>query len=964
MLLFEYNTNPSLNLRLLRKWKLFGLLPGSLAEHIKLMKKIKISIKRSSFFILIATATFTMLAISILWIVTEIVKSRKNLTNEKTAYQTEQRKLLKDEVKTVVSIINFSRKYSDIKSIDELQDKILNYVSSIRLNHGGYLFINTYDGRALIFDGVKIIGEKDIKNMTDPDGLKLFEIELKTINNPDGGYFSYKFKRLDSFNPVPKLSYVYGYSDWEWIIGAGIYLDDINLFVQDTKNQYQAILFKKILYIVLLFIILLIVVVVVSISLSGFIRREFAVFMSFLNKKTNGNSFIDFNMLHVKEFRELAHSVNAMIHKRRVAEQLLKKERDKAHKYLDVAEVIILALDTKGNVTLINKKGCETLGLTEADIIGKNWFANFVPPEAKHKLSTRFSKVLSGSTKLKFQNNENQIVTRSGEHRLISWQNTLLYDINDKISGSLSSGHDITEGRIIETSYFESEEKYKLLFEKTSDPVLIIGRNDTFIDCNDAAIGILKLNDKQEIIGSHLSSLSPTKQPDGSLSIVKANEMIDKARNEGYNRFEWLHIDKNKKSFYVDASLTLIPISGAEYLYVVWRDISEKKKQDKELIIAKEKAEQSDNIKTSFLHNMQHEIRTPLNTMMGFSQLLRQKDVDSEEIDGYYDAIISSGNQLNKIIDDIIDFSKLQSGFILSTSQTTELKTLLSEIYKEKYSNVSNKPIKFIINTCTSNNNTVVETDVKRLKQIIDHLIDNAFKYTEEGVVEFGYNISAKHITFHVSDTGVGIEKKYFKSIFERFTRLTHKNSEMLYGGNGLGLSISKAILGFLGGKIWVESKVGKGSKFLFTIPYKPVEISYKVQEESLGRSNISIVTNNKSVFTRISKTLHKTGIKFTHIKTGVEAIEFCQKNYKTDLMIMDINLSEMNGLIATKAIKAFKDELPIIALITDDNKDITKEDALIAGCNDYINMSQTDHDIQLTISIYLETNILALTNS
>ena len=903
-----------------------------------------------------------MFSISFLWIVTEIVKSKRNLADAKISYQAEQRELLKDEVKTLVSIIDFSRTYMDFNSNDELQDKILNYVSTIKLSHGGYLFINTYDGHALIYDGVKIIGEKDIKNTIDPDGLNLFEIELETINNPDGGYFSSTFKRLDSFDPVPKLSYVYGYKDWEWIIGAGIYLDDIDLFVQNTKNQYRAILFKKVLYIVLLFVILLIIVIVVSNSLSGFVRREFLVFMSYLNKKSETDSYIDFSRLRLQEFRVLAHSVNAMINKRREAEQLLKVERDNAHNYLNVAGVIMLALDRKGNVTLINKKGCETIGLDEEDIIGKNWFGNFVSPADKHKLSTRFSKVISGNNKLKFDNSENQIITKSGEHRMISWQNSLLYDKNNKISGSLSSGHDITEGRLLEASYFESEEKYKLLFEKTSDPVLIIGSSNTFIDCNDAAVDILKFNDKKEIIGANLNDLSPTKQPDGSLSIVKADEMIAKARQEGYNRLEWLQKDKNNNTFYVDVSFTLIPISGDEYLYVVWRDISEKKKQAQELIIAKEKAEQSDNIKSSFLHNMQHEVRTPLNTIMGFSQLLKQKDLNEVEIEGYFDAIISSGNQLNKIIDDIIDFSKLQSGFILSSNKTIELKTLLSETFKENYHNINNKPIKFILNTCTSNNNTVIETDLKRLKQIIDHLVDNAFKYTSEGVVELGYNISVNDITFYVSDTGVGIDKKHFKSIFDRFTRLTHKDPEMLYGGNGLGLSISKAILGFLGGKIWVESEIGKGSKFFFTIPYKPIEVSYKTQKKSFGSSTISVVTNNKSRFTRISKAVRETGAKLIHITSGIEAVEFCQKDYKTDLMIMDINLSEMNGIIATKAIKAFKNELPIIALITAEKTNMTKEDALIAGCDDYITMSQSDKDIQLIVSLYLKTDILALT--
>jgi len=923
------------------------------------MGKVKISIRRSSFFILLATASFTMFSISALWVMTEVLKSKRKLHEITESYETEQRIILKREVKKVASLINYSRKYNTEKTTVELQNEILDYVSSIRLRHGGYIFINTYGGRALIFDGVKIIGEKDITNLTDPDGLKLFDVELDLAGSHDGGYFHYKFKRLDTFKPVPKLSYVIGYNDWEWIIGAGIYLDDLNLIIQDSKNQYQAILFKKVLYIVILFIVLLFLLIGVSMVLHGYIKNEFNVFMSFFNKPLDENSIIERNKLQVEEFKELAHSANVMIKQRRVAEKLLKQERDRAHKYLNVADVIILALDTWGVVTLINNKGCETLGYDEKYIVGKNWFSNFVPLADKQNLASRFSKIMTSENKIEFDNGENNIITRSGQERLISWQNTLLIDDNGNITGSLSSGQDITERRNVEASYFESEEKYKLLFEKTSDPVLLIGRHDTFIDCNDAAVTILGLKNKEELIGTHPDDLSPVKQPDGGLSITKAGKMIEKARREGFNRFEWLHINKNKEPFFVDVSLTSIPISGVEYLYVVWRDISEKKEQDKELIIAKEKAEQSDNIKTSFLHNMQHEIRTPLNAMMGFSQLLKNNGLDHEEAEEYFEAIINSGNQLNKIIDEIIDFSKLQSGFILINNQNTELKNLLVNIFKEHYPIIHSKPVKFTINVCPSEEISVINTDVQRLLQIVGNLIDNAFKFTEKGTVELGYKISDNDITFYVTDTGVGIEEKYFSSIFDKFSRLTHNSSEKLYGGNGLGLSISKSVLDFLGGKIWVESEINRGSKFSFTIPYRPLSISEEFKNECLDGNNITIVTSKKANFNLLSKVLENTGVNLIHIKKSVEAIEFCQNNYKTDLMIMDINLSGMNGITTTKAIKAFNKELPIVALITNGDENITKEDALVAGCDDYICLSQTETVIKLTLSLYLKTDIL-----
>ena len=924
------------------------------------MSKIKISIRKSSFFIILAVATFTMSAISTLWIVTEIIKSNNKLSEISKSYEPEQRVALKREVNTIVSLINFSRNNKHNKSKEQLQDEILTYVSTIRLNHGGYIFINTYNGLSLIFDGVKIIGEKDIRNITDPDGLKIFDIEFNIVQNPDGGYFKYKFKRLDTFKPVPKLSYVLGYNDWEWIIGAGVYLDDLNTVFQNKKNEFQATLFKKVLHIIILFVVLLFVLVAVTLVLHGFIIKEFDVFMSFFNKTPKDDAFIERNKLHVEEFKELAHSANIMIKQRRVAEKLLKKERDNAHNYLDVADVVILALDPKGIITLINKKGCNTLGYSEEAIIGRNWFSNFIALSDKQKFHAIFLNAISGEDEQLFENYENKVITRSGQEKIISWKNTLLYDDNGLITGSLSSGQDITQIRTVEDSYFESEEKYKLLFERTSDPVLLIGRNNTFIDCNDAALAILKLDNKNDIIGSSPNKLSPDTQPDGALSIIKAEEMIANARREGFYRFEWLHIDKNKEPFHLDVSLTSIPISGVEYLHVVWRDISEKIKQDQELIIAKEKAEQGDDLKTSFLHNMQHEIRTPLNAMMGFSQLLKDESLDKSDADEYYDAIINSGNQLNKIIDEIIDFSKLQAGIIFLSNNNIELKKLMSDIFKEHYPTIQNNKINIKINTCQSHNNTVINIDLERLKQIIGKLIDNASKFTEKGVIELGYNISKNIVTFYVTDSGVGIEEKYHTSIFDKFKRVTHKDSEKLYGGNGLGLSISKIILGKIGGEIWVESELNRGSKFSFTIPYRPIETNDKFDNSWLKGSNITIVTNKKAEFKILANTLKDVGANLIYIRNSMEAVKLCQENYKTDLMIIDLNLSGMNGITTTKAIKAFKKELPIIAMITKESEDLTKEAALIAGCNDYFYITDSGRTIKLLLSQHLKTDIFA----
>jgi len=923
------------------------------------MKKINISIRRSAFLILMLTATISVSSIFALWVFTVINKSEQKIAEMKLSYISEQRKLIKKEVKQVVLMIDFLRSVNDGKSILQMQDEILDYFSSVRLNYGGYIFINKYDGRALVFDGLKIIGDKNIRNLTDPDGFKIFEAEVEAVSNPDGDFFTYKFKRLSDTIPSPKLSYVYGYNDWEWIIGAGIYLDDISLIIQQEKNNYQSLLFKKVLYIILVLIVLIIALFILATFLSSLIQNEFKVFMSFLTNKSNDTSIIDTEKLHIVEFKQIALTANVVINKQRSAEELLITERDKAHKYLNIADVIILALDTKGIVTLINRKGSETLEYDVDSIVGKNWFSQFIPLSEKKILFENFLVVMSSKGSVNFRNRESRIMTKSGDERIISWYNTLLFNNDGDIIGSLSSGRDMTERRIVEKSFSESEEKYRLLFEKTSDAVLIMGVNDTFIDCNNAALKILGYRQKKELIGLHPDGISPAKQPDGSLSIIKATEMIAKARLEGYNRFEWLHFDKNKNPFHVDVSLTVIPIAGIEYLYVVWRDITERKKQDAELIIAKEKAEQGEDIKTSFLHNMQHEIRTPLNAIMGFSQLLKQGGIDSDDINSCYDDIISSGNQLSKIIDNIIDFSRLQAGFILINNKNIELKNLVSEIFREYIFDTQNKTIKFTINTCNSNYNTIVRTDEFRLKQIIGNLLSNAFKFTEKGSVELGYNITEDKLLFYVTDTGVGIEEKYFESIFDRFNRITYKNSAKLYGGGGLGLSISMAILKYLNGDIWVESEIGKGSKFLFSIPYRSNTVDYTIQKEILDNSNITVVTNDRAKFDIITNVLRETEANIIHIKSGREAVEFCQNNYTTNLMIMDIDLEGMNGITSTKAIKAFNKELPIIALCSNNLTKFTKEDALIAGCENYISVFQRESEIKLTLSLSINNAVL-----
>jgi len=397
---------------------------------------------------------------------------------------------------------------------------------------------------------------------------------------------------------------------------------------------------------------------------------------------------------------------------------------------------------------------------------------------------------------------------------------------------------------------------------------------------------------------------------------------------------------------------------------IVKEDITKLKKFEQDLILEKEHAEESDRLKSAFLANMSHEIRTPMNGILGFTELLEKPDLTGEQQQKYIRIIQKSGARMLNIINDIVDISKIESGQMVLLISETDVNELIDSIYSFFKPEVEQKGMQFSFDCSLSGKNAIIKTDQEKLYAILTNLVKNAIKYTEKGSIEIGYRSKPSELEFYVKDTGVGISDNQKEVIFKRFRQVSEKLSRNKEGA-GLGLSISKAYVEMLGGKIWVESEHGKGSTFCFTIPAELKSKSDKFERFSkLPPKDKKLIENLKLLIVEddeisnlfITALVQNNRHKVIYAKNGIEAVEACKNNPDIDLILMDIRMPEMDGFEATRQIREFNKDIIIIAQtaygFTGD-----REKALNAGCTDYISKPILIKELQTLMLKYFIYN-------
>ena len=514
------------------------------------------------------------------------------------------------------------------------------------------------------------------------------------------------------------------------------------------------------------------------------------------------------------------------------------------------------------------------------------------------------------------------------------------------------SVRDITARKNIEKALTASENKFRLILEYAADAIFVADKSGKYIYTNKAVTDMLGYS-TEEMQNMSIKDLAPKNKIRTYFNFFK------EALDDGKLSTELELIKKDESSVSTDFNSVLLP---GDMVYTSCRDISNKNKPESalneneqffrlqnnvysnlnsesaalnlelkrninhiqhiknDLSIAKAKIDEAVQLKSAFLSNISHEIRTPVNAIVGFSSFLLEPELNKEKLNDYVHIINLNARQLLSNISDIIDISKIEVGQFTAELEFVTINKLMKDLFITYRKLVDYKRIRLIYSPESPNDLSQIKTDGNRIRQIICNLLNNALKYTSAGEIEFGYNIKKKFVEFYVRDTGIGITPLDQDVVFQLFRQLDETKNRQ-NGGNGLGLPVSKALIEKLGGTISVNSEPGKGSIFVFTIPYEnetgttiTSSETSKSKEYNWEDKTILIVEDEVYNHAYIEKLLSDTDAKLLNAWDGKMALELVKTHPEISMVIMDIKMPVMDGNESMKMIKKFRPKLPVVA--------------------------------------------------
>jgi len=798
--------------------------------------------------------------------------------------------------------------------LDEALDRLLKYNEPYeaeykikRANNGDLRSIYSKAELVLDHDGERVTVIGVIQDITDrkkvDEALKQSELRFKQISEHSGEWIWEVDKNGLYTYSNPQVNVILGYEPVEILNKKHFY----DFFLPEVREDL-----KK--------------------ATSGNFKRKKS-FENFINSNLN------------KDGREVILSTSAIpildsegnltgyrgvdtdITNRTRAEEALIQERRMLRTIIDHIPDTIYVKDAECRKTMANIADVNYIGFTKEDeVLGKTDIELFQGQAGLRGYAD--DKAVISSGKAIFEHEED-FVDKNGEKIWLLTSKIPLLDKSGKITGLVGVGHVITARKRAEEALKQSLDFSESLLKTIPFGMDIVDETGNVIFQSDSFLRLFG----GEAIGKKCWELyRDDKKQCSDCPLIKGitigvTEAYESHGVLGDRIFEIIH--------------TGMIYQGKKAMLEIFQDITDRKENEKELINAKEKAEESDKLKTAFLHNISHEIRTPMNAIVGFSALLGEPEVDEPTRKSYIEIIMQSSNNLLSIITDIVDFSNIEANLVKTMKNEINVKISVIALCNQFITLAKEKKIELVCETGLSDSDAIILTDSTKLTQILSNLVSNAIKFTDKGHIKILFNLKKNFLEFIVSDTGIGISPEYYDRIFDRFYQVQSQASR-LYEGTGLGLAISKAYVELLGGKIWVSSEPGKGTKFFFTIPYeKPVVDTIPIYDKKVPegyrfpvKKTILVAEDIESNFKLIKYFLSGSNTEILRACNGKEAVEKCLSSDNIDLILMDIKMPVMDGYTAVKLIREKNTVIPIIAqtAYADD-----MEKAIECGCSGFI---------------------------
>jgi PAS domain S-box-containing protein len=630
------------------------------------------------------------------------------------------------------------------------------------------------------------------------------------------------------------------------------------------------------------------------------------------------------------QLKRLPYSVKEVLNKSAIrkekaeAEKALKQSEARFSSLLNnISNIAVQGYSSDGKVKYWNKASEQLYGYKTEEALGRTLFELIIPEEMTDIVSKTIREM-----------DETGIAHPAEELRLRRKDGSIVHVFSSHSINKLPGGDkefycidiDLTERISVEKALIDSENKYRNLVENSPVGIYQSTPDGHLIFGNDALVKLLNYNSQQELLSAGTGKIFLT--PDHETELLESISM-----NKIISDFETVFVTKygQKKDVIIGASIENNRITGMVL------DISERKATENELLKAKEKAEESDRLKSSFLSNLSHEVRTPMNGIVGFAELLLDRSLDDESKQEYVETIMLNSNNLLKIISDIIEISKIKTELLSINYREFSLNEMIRELKIHYRELAVKKGIEFSFPEFNPNEKMLIISDEPKIKLILIHLLDNAFKFTESGSVQGNCRQKDSLIEFSVSDTGIGIPQEYIELIFEPFRQIEDSFNRK-FGGNGLGLAIAKAYVELLGGKILLQPNNPAGSVFTFSLPvkFKTNDITRCLEIPDYSECTFLIAEDELTNYVYLKKLLMPSGARFLHAQTGRQALEIIDSNPKINLVFMDIKMPDIDGLEATRLIKQKYPGLPVIAT-TAYAMNGDRELCIESGCDGYI---------------------------